>query len=165
MHFTNKSKLACSTLFLYLIQNFMSNFNKLFIQNLRLQSIRSSRLKGRKVPKRVVWTNIYRVRSKLNNLLSVGSRTSKLLPFDEGIFNTGKKLTSTFLVLRLPRWLRQQRICLQCWRPGFNPWVGKIPWRKEWVPTPVFLPENFMDRGAWWATVHGFARDWTQLSD
>ena len=25
-------------------------------------------------------------------------------------------------------------------RPGFNPWAGKIPWRKEWLPTPVFLP-------------------------
>ena len=23
---------------------------------------------------------------------------------------------------------------------GFNPWVGKIPWRREWPPTPVFLP-------------------------
>ena len=21
----------------------------------------------------------------------------------------------------------------------FNPWVGKIPWRREWLPTPVFL--------------------------
>ena len=30
--------------------------------------------------------------------------------------------------------------CLQCRRPGFDPWVGKIPWRKEWQPTPVFLP-------------------------
>ena len=29
---------------------------------------------------------------------------------------------------------------LQCWRPGFNPWVGKIPWRRAWQPTPVFLP-------------------------
>ena len=25
-------------------------------------------------------------------------------------------------------------------RPGFNPWVGKIPWRGTWQPTPVFLP-------------------------
>ena len=25
-------------------------------------------------------------------------------------------------------------------RHGFNPWVGKIPWRKAWQPTPVFLP-------------------------
>ena len=27
-----------------------------------------------------------------------------------------------------------------CWRPGFSPWVGKIPWRREWQPTPIFLP-------------------------
>ena len=25
-------------------------------------------------------------------------------------------------------------------RPGFDPWVGKIPWRRKWQPTPVFLP-------------------------
>ena len=31
-------------------------------------------------------------------------------------------------------------ICLECWRPGFNPWVGKIPWRRKWQPTPVLLP-------------------------
>ena len=33
------------------------------------------------------------------------------------------------------------RICLQRRRPGFDHWVRKIPWRKEWLPTPVFLPE------------------------
>ena len=25
----------------------------------------------------------------------------------------------------------------------FNPWVGKIPWRRAWQPTPVFLPGEF----------------------
>ena len=30
--------------------------------------------------------------------------------------------------------------CRRCKRCGFSPWVGKIPWRKEWLPTPVFLP-------------------------
>ena len=25
-------------------------------------------------------------------------------------------------------------------QPGFNPWVEKIPWRRECLPTPVFLP-------------------------
>jgi len=25
-------------------------------------------------------------------------------------------------------------------RSGFNPWFGKIPWRRAWQPTPVFLP-------------------------
>ena len=28
----------------------------------------------------------------------------------------------------------------QCRRHEFSPWVGKIPWRKKWLPTPVFLP-------------------------
>ena len=34
----------------------------------------------------------------------------------------------------------------QCRRPKrcrFNPWVRKIPWRRKWQPTSVFLPENF----------------------
>ena len=48
-----------------------------------------------------------------------------------------------FHLLRLPWWLRQWRICLQCGRPGFSPWVGKIPWGGEWQPTPVFLPGEF----------------------
>ena len=29
---------------------------------------------------------------------------------------------------------------LQCGRPGFDPWVRKIPWRRERLPTPVFCP-------------------------
>ena len=36
--------------------------------------------------------------------------------------------------------LRQLRIHLQCKRPGFSPWVGKILWRREQLSTPVFLP-------------------------
>ena len=28
----------------------------------------------------------------------------------------------------------------QCRRHGFDPWVRKIPWRREWLPTPVSLP-------------------------
>ena len=58
-----------------------------------------------------------------------------------------------------PWWLRQQRICLQCRRPGFNSWVGKIPWRREWQLTPVFLPEKSQGREIWWATVHGVAKE------
>ena len=26
---------------------------------------------------------------------------------------------------------------------GFHPWVGKIPWRRKWLPIPVFLPGKF----------------------
>ena len=35
------------------------------------------------------------------------------------------------------------KVSAQGWRPGFNPWVGKIPWRRKWQPTPVFLPGKF----------------------
>ena len=37
----------------------------------------------------------------------------------------------------------QKRICLQCKKPGFCPSAEKIPWRREWLPTPVFLPREF----------------------
>ena len=43
----------------------------------------------------------------------------------------------------LPRWHSakesacQSRRCKGC---GFDPWVGKIPWRRAWQPTSVFLP-------------------------
>ena len=30
--------------------------------------------------------------------------------------------------------------------------------RRQWHPTPVLLPENPLDGGAWWAVVHGVAR-------
>ena len=38
---------------------------------------------------------------------------------------------------------KKKKICLQCRRPGFDPWIKKIPWRREWLPTPVFLPAEF----------------------
>ena len=34
----------------------------------------------------------------------------------------------------------EQRISLQYRRPKFDPWVGKIPWRRKWQPTLAFLP-------------------------
>ena len=33
-----------------------------------------------------------------------------------------------------------EKSCLQCGRTGFDPWVGKIHWRRKWQFTPVFLP-------------------------
>ena len=40
----------------------------------------------------------------------------------------------------LPTWLSGKEPACQCWRSQFDPWVGKIPWRRKWKPTPVFLP-------------------------
>ena len=45
----------------------------------------------------------------------------------------------------------------------FDPWVGKIPWRRKGHPTTVFLPENPMDR-AWQAIVNRVAKNQIHLS-
>ena len=44
-----------------------------------------------------------------------------------------------------------------------DPWVGKIPWRRAWQPTPVFLLESPLDQGVWQATVHGTSQSRTRL--
>ena len=41
------------------------------------------------------------------------------------------------------------------WRGGFYPWVGKIPWRREWQFDPVFLPGKSHGQRSQWASVYG----------
>ena len=40
----------------------------------------------------------------------------------------------------LPRWLSGNVSARRCRTHEFNPWVGKIPWRRAWPLTPAFLP-------------------------
>ena len=47
------------------------------------------------------------------------------------------------------------KLCLQCGRPGFYPWVRKIPWRRKWQPTPVFLSGESHAPRSLAATVRG----------
>ena len=42
--------------------------------------------------------------------------------------------------------LRRRGHCLQCRSPRLNPWVGKIPWRRDWISTPVFLSGDFHEQ-------------------
>ena len=56
-------------------------------------------------------------------------------------------------------------LALQCQRPGFDPWVRKIPWRRERHPLQYSFLENPTDWGVWQATVHGVIKSWTQLRD
>ena len=71
-----------------------------------------------------------------------------------------------YTIVRLPWWSDgKESACMQCWRPGFSPQVGKIPWRRKWHPTPDSCLKNPMDGGAWQATVRGVARSRTRLSD
>ena len=43
--------------------------------------------------------------------------------------------------------------------------VRKIPWRREWQPTPIFLPGQFHGQRAWWARVLGVTMSLTKLSN
>ena len=54
-----------------------------------------------------------------------------------------KGQTTHSSILGFPLWLIWWRIHLQCWRPGSDLWVGKIPWRRERLPIQVFWPGEF----------------------
>ena len=56
---------------------------------------------------------------------------------------------------------KRTRLPVQETRDVSDPWVGKIPWRRAQQPTPVLLPGEPTDRGAWQATVHGVPKSWT----
>ena len=68
---------------------------------------------------------------------------------------------NTFLFKKMgfPWWLSDQESTCQCMRCGLIPASGRSPWRRKWQPTPVFLPGNPMDTGAWLATVCGVTKE------
>ena len=45
-----------------------------------------------------------------------------------------------------PDGLDNKRVCLQCRRSGFDPWIRKTPWRREWQCTPIFLLGEFHEQ-------------------
>ena len=56
-------------------------------------------------------------------------------------FHFVQPLTTLFYFLDgLPWGLSGKESACQCKRCEFDPWIGKIPWRRKWQPTPVFLP-------------------------
>ena len=48
-------------------------------------------------------------------------------------------------------------------RDRFDPWVGKIPWRMAWQPTPIFLPGESRGQRSLRATVHRVTKSQTRL--
>ena len=46
---------------------------------------------------------------------------------------------------------------------GSIPGLSRSPGGRHGNPLQYYCPENSVDRGAWWVTVHGVAQSWTQL--
>ena len=55
---------------------------------------------------------------------------------------TNRIYRTPLVVQGFPQWLRGKQPTCQCRRLRLRPWVGKIPWRRKWPPTPVLLPGN-----------------------
>ena len=68
----------------------------------------------------------------------------------------------------LPWWLRGRRSAYECRRHrrhGFDPWFGKIPWRRKWQRFPVFLlGKSHGQRNLAGCSLHGVAKSQTWLS-
>ena len=87
-----------------------------------------------------------------SNTLQRGGRWSELVA-DEHLLYGYCDFRTEYLILlhfinphlnsHFPGGSDSKGVCLQCGRPGFNPWVGKIPWRRKWQPTPALLLGKF----------------------
>ena len=93
----------------------------------------------------ILWTNLYELSGRPNIYQYITWRRTYLGHFP--IFSHVKlnDLIISFWCLigihyGLPWWLSSKESTCQCRRHRFDPWVGKIPWRRKWQPTPVFLP-------------------------
>ena len=64
-------------------------------------------------------------------------------------------------ILGFPWWLLKHLLAMQ--RPRFNPWVDKIPWRREELPTPVFWPGEFHGLYSSWG-LQRVRQDWATFT-
>ena len=67
--------------------------------------------------------------------------------------------------LELPRWFIGKEPPVNAGDVGWIPGSGRFPGERNGNPLQYSCLENPMDRGAWWATVHGVTKSWTQLSN
>jgi len=82
----------------------------------------------------------------------ISSREHLRNPYHSATGNNGGRGTQLLIVLQrtLPRWHSGKESACQCRRAkrhGFDPWVGKVAWRRKCQSTPVCFPGKFHDRG------------------
>ena len=59
----------------------------------------------------------------------------------------------------IPWWVSGKESACQAGDLGLIPGSGRSPGERKWQPTSVFLPGKSLDRGAWWTTIHGVAKE------
>ena len=95
---------------------------------------------------RMNWFDLLAVQEPLKSLLQHHSSKASILwhlaffmvQLSHPYMTTGK----TIVVTR-QTFVGKVTLAKQCRRPGFNPWVWRISWRRKWQPTPVFLSGEF----------------------
>ena len=106
------------------------------------------------------------------DIKSIPSAYYVLLPLRDSLFSVRKRQIDT---QQCRKWNDRESIrwhggkesackCGRCKRPGFDPWVRKICWRRTWLPiSSPFLPRNF--HGLMSLAGYSPAKSWTQLGD
>ena len=61
---------------------------------------------------------------------------------DQGLSSSSLLVHFFLLVCVLPWWINGKESACQCRRHGFDPWIGKISWRRKWQAAVVFLPRK-----------------------
>ena len=86
--------------------------------------------------------------------------TLRLLSFSFLICEMGPKMIPTVSGASDKEPTYQRKRLKRC---RFDPWVQKLPWRRAWQPSPVFLPGESHGQRIWGATVHRVAKGQTRL--
>ena len=93
------------------------------------------------VAKKFIWV------FKLSGQLNIYSLSALK---NSGPFLVGRKkrkkhsLKKSICMFGLPRWCSGKEFTCQYRRHRYDPWVRKIPWRREWQPVPLFLFQVFL---------------------
>ena len=100
-------------------------------------------------------------------MIDVFLKLSLMSLLEIGDFRAHIKISSLFLLSGLPRWISDKEFACQHRRHRscvFNPWVGKMPWRRKWQLTPVSLfVKSHVQRSLKGCTL-GVTKSWTWLS-
>ena len=86
---------------------------------------------------------IYSLSHHRLQLFHTSNEASQKWPYPPHAWSAGPFRIPLLKPKGFPRWFSGEEPACQfrrCRRHGFRCWVGMIPWRRKWQPTPVFLP-------------------------